>query len=414
MAGTGSGTGTGTVRLGRLAGVPVAAHWSVLGIVVLIAVVMARGELPLLAPGYGMVAYAVAGLAVALLLMVSLLAHEAAHAVVARAHGLGVDGITLWLLGGTTRLRGEPDGPGAELRIAVVGPVVSGLLAGGFALAAGGAQWASADLVVAVLVELAVINLLLALFNLLPAAPLDGGRVLRAILWARRHDRWGAGIVTARIGQGLGALLLGGGVLLTLTVDLGGFWLAILGWFIAGAAGEEQRRARLGRALEGLPVVAAAPSGPPVLVADDAPAALRAAAGTARARAAGVMLAGPDGPAGYLPPARLHTAVARADDPAALRRLVVPASRLTTVRPDDALAPLLGRLAEPDARLLVIADDTLVGVVSATDVEHLARGGGPTAPAAGDGIAADPAPPPGWWWPGGPAADAGRSPRPSA
>ncbi|PVZ06331.1 site-2 protease family protein [Actinomycetospora cinnamomea] len=412
MARTGTGTERGAVRLGRLAGVPVAAHWSVLGIVVLIAVVMARSELPLLAPGYAPAAYAAAGLAVALLLMVSLLAHEAAHAVVARAHGLGVDGITLWLLGGTTRLRGEPEGPRAELRIAVVGPVVSGVLAGLFALAAGGARWVATDLVVAVLVELAVINLVLAVFNLLPAAPLDGGRVLRAALWARRGDRWGAGIAAARVGQGLGALLLGGGVLLALTVDLGGFWLMILGWFIAGAAGLEERRARLGRALEGVPV-AAALSGPPVLVAADAPAAMRAAAGTDPARTAGVLLTGPDGLVGYLPPERMRAAAERADEPAALRRLVVPASRLTTVRPDDPLAPLLGRLAEPDARLVVLAGDTPIGMVSAADVEELGRSGGQAGPVTGQRPGADTAPPPGWWWPGGPAADPDRSPRPS-
>ncbi|MDF2977073.1 MAG: site-2 protease family protein [Actinomycetospora sp.] len=412
-AGAGEQTENGAVRLGRVAGVPVAAHWSVLGIVVLIAVVTARSELPVLAPGHGAAAYGVAGLAVALLLMASLLVHETAHAVVARARGLGVDGITLWLLGGTTRLRRDPESPGTELRVAVVGPLASAVLAGLFGLAAVGARSASADLVVAVLVELAVVNLLLAVFNLLPAAPLDGGRVLRAVLWAWRGDRWGAGITAARAGRGLGALLLGGGVLLGLTVGLGGLWLALVGWFIVAAAGQEERQARTGRALEGLPVAAAVLSGPPGLVADGEPAALRAAAGTAAARAGGLLLTGPDGPRGYVPPDRLRAAAERADDTAAVRRLLVPPSRLTVVRPEDALAPLLGRLAEPGARLVVLADGTPVAVVSAADVDGLVRAAGSTGP--GTGGVPDPgaAPPPGWWWPGGPAADPDRPPRPS-
>jgi Zn-dependent protease len=396
--------------------VPVAAHWSVLGVVALIAVIMARVELPLLAPGHGVVAYAVAGTAVALLLMVSLLAHEAAHALVARAHGLGVEGITLWLLGGATRLRDEPDRPAAELRIAVVGPAVSALLAALFALAAGGAAWASADLVVAVLVELAVINLLLAAFNILPAAPLDGGRVLRAVLWRRRGDRWGAGIVAARAGQGFGALLAGGGLFLGLTVDLGGFWLAILGWFIAAAAGAERRRAELARALEGVPVVAVARPAPMVLGADTTPDALCAAATTEPARAAGLLLTGPDGgPTGYLPPSRLRAAAARADDPKILRRLEVPSSRLTPVRPHDAISPLLGRLAEPGGHLLVLDGDVPVGVVSAAEVERLVDGAGRLAPPStgpGGVPAPDSPPPPGWWWHGGPSSGAAVPPPP--
>lgn len=435
MAGTRTGTRTrtraatgaerGTVRLGRIAGIPVAAHWSVLGIVALIAVVMARSELPLLAPGHGALAYGVAGLAVALLLMASLLAHEAAHAVVSRAHGLGVDSITLWLLGGTTRLRGEPSRPGVELRVAVVGPLVSGALAGLFALAGGWARALPTDLVAAVLVELAVINLVLAVFNLLPAAPLDGGRVLRAILWSVRGDRWAAARTAARVGQVLGFGLVAGGVFLAFAVGLGGLWLVILGWFIATAAGAEERLARQGRALDGVPVAAAAGTAPPVLPADTGPAELAAAAADPRARRAGLLLVAPDGrPSSYLPPDAVRVAATSSGDPAALRGLGVPASRLTTARPEDPLSPLIGRLGEPGARVVVVDGDTPVGLVSATDVERLLRGvtapGGRPGARPPDGAAVggpdgrpesvpdpDAPPPPGWWWHGGP------PPRPS-
>ncbi|MFC5139854.1 site-2 protease family protein [Actinomycetospora rhizophila] len=413
MAGTRTDAGAGAVRLGRIAGVPVTAHGSVLGIVALIAVVVARSEMPLLAPGHGPLAYGMAGLAVALLLMVSLLAHEAAHALVARANGLGVEGITLWLLGGSTRLRGEPDRPGTELRIAVVGPLVSGLVGGLFAGAAGAASLLSADLLVAVGVELAVINLVLAVFNLLPAAPLDGGRVLRAALWARRGDRWAAGVTAARAGRGLAALLVAAGLVLTVVAGFGGLWVAIVGWFIGVAAGEEERRARQARTLAGVPVSAAAATVPTIVADGAAPGELAAAAAAPAGRVGGVLLVGADArPSGYVPPKRLRAASVR--DPVGVRRLAVPPTRLTVARPDDELSPLLTRLAEPGSRLVVLSDDASIRLVSAADVERLLRstdddGAGTTAV---EDLAADAPPPPGWWWHGGPGPGASVPPRP--
>ncbi|MDD7933181.1 site-2 protease family protein [Actinomycetospora straminea] len=404
--------GPGMVPLGRVAGVPVAAHWSVLGIVALLAIVMARSELPLLAPGQGSLAYALAGVSVALLLMASLLAHEVAHALVARASGVGIEGITLWLLGGTTRMRGEPERPGPELRIAAVGPVVSAALAGLFGLVAVLTRPVVADLVHAVLAELALVNIVLAVFNLLPAAPLDGGRVLRAALWARRGDRWAAAITAAHAGRVLAALLVAGGVVLALGAGPGGLWLALIGWFVGVAAVEEERRARQGRALDGITVGEAATAAPVVVAADGSPAALVAAAGTPRAAIAGVLLTDPAGePAGYVPPARLRLLGGGRDDRRARRPAPVPASRLTTVRPGDALARFLGDLAVPQGRLVVVDDGTVIGTVSRTEVEDLLRHAAtssPGPPATPSDTtprrvpAPDAPPPPDWWWHGGP------------
>ncbi|MHC1557840.1 site-2 protease family protein [Actinomycetospora sp. C-140] len=416
----------GAVRLGRVAGIPVAAHWSVAGIVVLIALVVARSELPLLTPGHTGVAYAAGGLAVALLLLLSLLAHEMAHALVARRAGLEVEGITLWLLGGTTRMRGEPERPGVELRVAVVGPLVSAGLAGLFACGALLGRASAGDLVVAVLAELAVINLALAVFNILPAAPLDGGRVLRAALWASRGDRWQAAIAAARVGQALAVLLVAGGVLLAFLVDLGGLWVAVVGWFIAAAAGEEERRARQGRALDGVPVSAAAAPAPRVLAADAPADELAAAALSPSAAVGGLLLLDADGrPSGYLPPELLGTVAARAGSPSARRHFAVPASRLTTVPPDAPLGRSVGALADRDARLVLLDGDRPVGTVSRAEVEDVLRDAGviPPRPAPRSGRAGDtrPAgvpspdepPPPGWWWTGGPGSSGASSPRPA-
>src|SRR3712207_571334 len=154
-------------------------------------------------------AYAIAAVLAAVAFLASLLAHELAHALVARRNGVEVEGITLWLLGGVARLKGAARSPGAEFRIAGVGPLTSLVLGFVFLAAAMLARLADADaLLVEVLDYLAGINMVLALFNLVPAAPLDGGRLLRALLWRRRGDPWSSAVTAAR-GGGVSGVVLG-------------------------------------------------------------------------------------------------------------------------------------------------------------------------------------------------------------
>src|SRR3712207_6323064 len=164
-------------------------------------------------------AYAIAAVLAAVAFLASLLAHELAHALVARRNGVEVEGITLWLLGGVARLRGGARTPGAEFCIAGVGPLTSLVL--GLLLMAGAvlARLAGADgLPVAVLEYLAGINVVLAVFNLVPAAPLDGGRVLRAFLWRLRGDAWSSAVTAARAGRFFGFALIALGFLQLFTV----------------------------------------------------------------------------------------------------------------------------------------------------------------------------------------------------
>lgn len=159
-------------RLGRVAGVPVGVNWSVLFIFALIAWGLAANQFPRSYPDRSPVAYAIAGLAAAVVFFVGLLAHEVSHAVVAKRNGLEVDGITLWLFGGVAELRGEPRDPGAELRIAGVGPLVSLLLGAFFGVVAALLALAGqGGLLLGSVAWLAGINVLLAIFNVLPAAP---------------------------------------------------------------------------------------------------------------------------------------------------------------------------------------------------------------------------------------------------
>jgi Zn-dependent protease len=245
-----------SVWLGRIAGIRVGINLSVFVIVAILVFGLAAGRLPLAYPDRSMAAYVGAAVVAALLFLGSLLAHELAHSLVARRSGIEVESIVLWLLGGVASLRGEPKTPGADFRIAIVGPLTSLGLGALFGLVAGGLTLLGADgLPLGVLTYLAVTNVMLGVFNLLPAAPLDGGRILRAALWRWRGDRQTAAVNAARAGRVLGFVLIALGVLQLVTgAGVGGIWLALIGWFVVSAAAAEEQQARVSGRLSGLTV----------------------------------------------------------------------------------------------------------------------------------------------------------------
>ncbi len=226
------------IPLGRWQGVPLRAHWSVLIVLGLFAWLLAELELPTMLPGQSTTAYWITGLISAPVFFATLFAHELAHAVTSRHYGMRVERITLWMLGGMTELDGEPPSPRADGLIAASGPLTS-LLIAGLAWALG---WGIGgdSLAVAALLWLAQINLVLAVFNLLPGAPLDGGRLLRAVLWWRYRDRVRATRAAAAAGRGLGFMLVALGFLEVFAGGPFGLWLALIGWFIITGANSER------------------------------------------------------------------------------------------------------------------------------------------------------------------------------
>ncbi len=236
-----------SISLGRIAGIRVGINASVFLIIAILVAGLATGRLPAAFPGRSLVAYVIAAIIAAVLFLASLLAHELAHSLVARRSGVEVESIVLWLLGGVAQLKGEPKTPGADFRIAFVGPLTSFALAAIFGLAAGGVAWlGTAGLPFGVLAYLAATNAMLAVFNLIPAAPLDGGRVLRAALWRWRGNRQAAAVSAARAGRFVGFAMIALGVLQVVTgFGLGGIWLALIGWFVVSAATAEEQHARL-------------------------------------------------------------------------------------------------------------------------------------------------------------------------
>lgn len=232
----------GSINLGRIFGIPVSMDLGVLVIGGLLSWSLASVILPNGAPGLVGVVYWSVAIIGALLFFGSLLAHEMAHAILARRNGIEVVGITLWLFGGFAQFRDEPKDAGSELRISSAGPVTSLGVAVGFVALAAGLHAIGVPVVYTTLLAwLAIINGVLGVFNLLPGAPLDGGRILAAVLWKVRGDRIAGRIGAARVGKGVGIVLgLIGLAELRFLGGFGGMWTLLIGWFIFSAARNEQ------------------------------------------------------------------------------------------------------------------------------------------------------------------------------
>ena len=245
------------VSLGRIAGIHVGLNWSLLVVVALIAWSLAGSILPSAAPGQPLAAYWTAGAVSALVFLLSLLAHELAHSVVAERRGVRVEGITLWLFGGVSRFSSDTTSPGSSALITFVGPLTSLVLGAVFTLVAAGLGGVThARLLQATFSWLGYINLLLGLFNLLPAFPLDGGRILQALVWLRTGDRLRATRIAARVGMVFAFLMIAYGLVsfLVLGNPFNGVWWVFLGWFLLSAARAEEASGLLRQALSGVSV----------------------------------------------------------------------------------------------------------------------------------------------------------------
>jgi Zn-dependent protease len=242
------------IRLGRLFGIPIGVQPAWLLIVGLIAWSLGAGYYPEQVDGIsGPAAYGL-GLASALLLFGGILLHELGHALVARRRGVEIEEIDLWLLGGVARMKGQPRQAGDELAFAAAGPTVTlviALFCGGLAVALPASSPAALR---ALLDYLAFVNAAILVLNLLPAFPLDGGRITRALIWRRVGDLRKATITAARLGRAIGWALIVLGVVGTVAGVLAGFWSAVIGVFIIWAAKAEEEATRLHADLSGRPV----------------------------------------------------------------------------------------------------------------------------------------------------------------
>jgi len=245
-----------TVTLFRIFGFEVKIDWSWLILGALIVWSLARGLFPVWYKGMEPSAYWIMGVAGAAGLFLSIVFHELWHSLIARRFGLDMRGITLFLFGGVAEMGDEPPSPKAEFFLAVAGPISSVVLAAvllavSFLLRGGGPMTP----VTGVLNYLGYLNFVLAAFNLIPAFPLDGGRVLRAILWGTWNDLRRATRAASFVGSTVGAgLMILGAVQFFMGSSIGGLWTLVIGMFVRGAARSSYRQLLFRQALEGVPV----------------------------------------------------------------------------------------------------------------------------------------------------------------
>lgn len=364
-----------TVRLGRVFGVEVGLHWSLLVIGALLAAGLAGGRFPSDAPGYSDVAYAIAGVVTAIAFLAAVLAHEVSHAVVARREGVRVDGITLWLLGGMTRMHDEAPTPRAELWISGSGPLVSlviGVVLAGLAAALN--PLGVPALVAAVLWWLGAINVVLAVFNVLPGAPLDGGRLLHAFLWSRHGDRVRATETASRAGQVLGWILVGlGFVEFAIGTGLGGgLWLALLGWFLITAARAEEQRAQVQEMLEGRTVSDVMTHHPVVVPAWISAREFVDHYLLGHHHSGFPVVDGQGHAVGVVTLARVRALRPEQRASTVVAEVAWPLHDVPTARPDEPAAVVVDRIgAGAEGRLLVLDDGRVAGIVTAGDLERM-------------------------------------------
>ena len=245
-----------SVSLGKIMGIPVRIHYTLWLVFILIAWSLAYGYMPRQYPGLSAVTYWAIGIASAVILFVSVLIHELSHSYIAKKNGLPIARITLFFFGGVSEMTEEPQDPRLEVRMAAAGPLMSFVIAGVL-----GALWyvftfAKAPVgLTATLGYGALINAVLGAFNLLPAFPLDGGRVFRGTLWKRSGNLVRSTRNATRVSEVFSLLMMFGGFAAIIFGDfVDGLWIVVLGWFIRSGAETSLKQTIMGEALAGVMV----------------------------------------------------------------------------------------------------------------------------------------------------------------
>jgi Zn-dependent protease/CBS domain-containing protein len=357
------------IPIGRIFGIRIDLDYSWFLIVGLLAWMLAVSYYPSEFGSWPTGEYWVMGIITAVLLFVSVLIHELAHSLVAQHYGLAVPRITLFLFGGVSQLADEPPGPGAEFWITLVGPVTS------FALAA--FCWESEPLVAAspplyaLAKYLALLNLILAVFNLIPGFPLDGGRVFRAIVWRITGNYHRATVAAGVSGRFFGFLMIFAGVWLAITGNLfGGIWIAFIGWYLESAAGSQLHVEALKNLLGGHKVADAMrrdfPHVPGEITLQEL-----FDRNILPPRARYVIVTGPGGTMGMLTVAAMHEVPRQSWPTTKAAQIMVSFNQLATTQPNAMLWSALEKMGRGGVNQLpVLEGNGVVGVLSREDIVH--------------------------------------------
>ncbi len=243
------------IPIGRIFGIPIRLHYSWFIIFGLITWALAGIYFPDTYPSWSLGLMIGAGLVTSFLFFGSVLLHELMHSLVAIRQGMGIESITLFILGGVSQIKGEPESAPDEFRMAFAGPFTSLVLGGiffGIYFGIRDIAGTPAEFGTAVAFYLGLVNVALGIFNLIPGFPLDGGRVFRSIVWWRGKDLINATRIASNVGRGFGYLFIFAGIWLLFTgFFFDGVWLAIIGWFLSSAAAGSYRQLLLQESLKG-------------------------------------------------------------------------------------------------------------------------------------------------------------------
>ncbi|MBW4051785.1 MAG: CBS domain-containing protein [Proteobacteria bacterium] len=390
----------------RIAGIDVTVDWSLLIIFALITTSLASGLFPRWHPAWSAATCWLTALAAAVLFFTSVLAHELSHSLVGRANGIQVKRITLFVFGGMAQMENEPERWPAELWMAIAGPVTSlvigvlCVLAAGIGASAGAAAQAGSvpaleqllaglDPGRTLLLWLGQINIVLAIFNLVPAFPLDGGRVLRAILWGVTRDLRRATRFASALGQGFAWLLIAAGIAMLLGVSLpyfgsgavNGIWLAFIGWFLNNAALMSYRQLLTRELLQDLPVRRLMLT-PLETVWPDMPLDMLVSNFLLRTDQRAFPVMEGERLAGLVCQRDVERIPAAQRHSTSVREVMKPLDQIVVAHPGDHASEVLGLLAQRDInQVLVVEDGRVAGLARRADIlRWLALHGSPKSP----------------------------------
>jgi len=359
-------------RLGRVLGFEIRVDFSWFIIFFLILWSFSFTVFPQATPGLARSTYVIMGISGAVLFFASLLLHELSHSIVARRKGIVVEGITLFIFGGVARTRSEAETPGDEFAIAGVGPLTSLLLAIGFWGAALLAENGGlGDAVTTVLFHIAVLNLALAVFNLLPGFPLDGGRLFRSVVWRFTGSLERATRIATAGGRWVGYAMVAWGILEAFTGQvLGGLWLVFIGWYLRNAAVMSYQQHRIRDVLAGVRAHQTMSPSPVTVRAELTLQQLMEDVFQRSRHVAFPVIS--DGAAVGLVTLHQLRDVPRDTWPyVTVHKIMIPIADSLVVDPDENMMIVLDRLqASPARRVLVMRGGQLVGIITATDLAH--------------------------------------------
>ena len=363
---------SGGFRLGRLLGIPVVVHSSWFIALFVLSWSLALAYYPEQARGLSSGTYWWMGIISALLLFASVLVHELAHALVARRYGVRTRSITLFMFGGVAQIAAEPPTADAELAIAAAGPAMSYVLAGLFWVLD---RAVSGTALGAIIGYLAFINAILATFNLIPGFPLDGGRVLRAMLWRRSGDLERATRIAAQSGRVVAMIFIGLGLVQLFRGSfVGGLWLMLIGWFLESAAQAGYEQVLLRRALGGVRVgdimTRDLHTIDPSLTVEEAIADF-----FIPLKHGGFPVVYGDRLVGVVTLQDVRGVPAEGRRERRVREVMTPQANLKTVRPTTTAYEAFMRLGQEQIGRLLVVDDggSLVGIITRSDLLHAIR-----------------------------------------